>query len=227
MNAVLKKSALVLLLGAALSAQATVQATVQVGVDAQQPWQGFMNWWDLPADGGALSGQSFWAPADLSAQFSGSTLTLTPNTSTDRDAPLDPVWWNDGASNKLMGANLFVVDDSLAGLNIVFAGSVLSNTLAGGYTSRAFIRAFDANFTQVLAGAEVDLLDGQPFQVTFQSTPDHAHIEYGFDTIGPNARVGSSLGSVVIATVPEPSAWAMMAAGLLGVAALRRRGQRS
>ena len=123
--------------------------------------------------------------------------------------------------------NLFVVDDSLAGLNIVFAGSVLSNTLAGGYTSRAFIRAFDVNFTQVLAGAEVDLLDGQPFQVTFQSTPDHAHIEYGFDTIGPNARVGSSLGSVVIATVPEPSAWAMMVAGLLGVAALRRRGQRS
>jgi len=220
-----KKSAMVLLLGAALSAQ----AAVQVGVDPQKSWVGFMNWWDMPADGGAFAGQSFWGVADLGAQFSGATLTLTPNTSVDRDFPIDPYWWKQpgGSSNKIMGANVFVVDDSLAGQSIVFSGMVLSNTLDSAYSSRAFVRAFNADFSIVLDSSDDLLEDGKPFEVSYQSMPADVHIEYGFDTIGPNARLGNSLGSVVIATVPEPSAWAMMAAGLLGVAALRRRGQRA
>ena len=216
----LKRIALVLLLGAALSAQ----ATVQVAVDPQKSWIGFMNWWDMPADGGALAGQGFWGIDDLGAQFSNSALTLTPNTSIDRDFPLDPNWWNsDGSSNKVLGANLFVIDDTLPGQSIVFSGMVLSNTLDGDYSSRAFIRAFNADFSSILSNVEVLLEHGKAFQVTYQSTIVDANIEYGFETIGPNARLGSTLGSVVIATVPEPSAWAMMAVGLLGVAVIRRR----
>lgn len=219
-----KKSAMVLLLGAALSAQ----AAVQVGVDPQKSWIGFMNWWDMPADGGTYLGGSFWGVADLGAQFSGATLTLTPNTSVDRDFHGDSFWWKpDGSSNKIMGANVFVIDDSLAGQNIVFSGMVSSNTLDSAYSSRAFIRAFNADFSIVLDSKEDLLEDGKAFEVLYQSMPADVHIEYGFDTIGPNARLGNSLGSVVIAAVPEPSAWAMMAAGLLGVAALRRRGQRA
>lgn len=219
----LKRTALVLLLGAALSAQ----ATVQVAVDPQKSWIGFMNWWDLPADGGALAGQGFWGVDDLGAQFANSALTLTPNTSIDRDFPLDPTWWNsDGSSNKVLGANLFVIDDTLPGQSIVFSGMVLSNTLDGDYSSRAFIRAFNADFSSILSNVEVLLEHGKAFQVTYQSTIADANIEYGFETIGPNARLGSTLGSVVIATVPEPSAWAMMAVGLLGVAVIRRRRRR-
>lgn len=219
-----KKSALVLLLGAALSAQ----AAVQVGVDAQKSWIGFMNWWDMPADGGNFAGQGFWGIADLGAQFSSSTLTLTPNTSIDRDAPLDGYWWKpDGSSNKIMGANLFVLDDTLAGQSIVFSGMVTSNTLASPYTTHAFIRSFNADFSILLTTTEVLLEGGKSFQVTYQSKAADVHIEYGFDTIGPDARIGNSLGSMVIAAVPEPSAWAMMAAGLLGVAALGRRGRRA
>jgi hypothetical protein len=212
-----------LLLGTALAAQ----AAVHVGVDPAKPWLGFMNWWDLPAEGGALAGQSFWGPADLGAQFAGSTLTLTPNTSVDRDAPTDPYWWKaDGSSNKILGANLFVVDDALAGQHIVFSGTTTSNTLDGAYRSNAFVRAFNADFSVMFASIDVPLVHGQPFRVEYLSSADDVHIEYGFDTIGPAARIGDALGSVVIATVPEPAAWASMAAGLLLLAARHRRAGR-
>lgn len=202
------------------------QAAVVVGVDPQKTWVGFMNWWDMPADGGAFAGQGFWAPADLAAKFSSSTLTLSPNTSLDRDVPTDPYWWKpDGSSNKVMGANLFVIDDALLGQDFVFSGMVLSNTLASGYKSSAFVRTFNFDFSVVLSSFEVLLEDGKPFQVNYQSSLADAHITYGFDTIGPNARLGNTLGSVVIATVPEPAAWTLIAAGLLGVAASRRRGR--
>lgn len=224
MNSSFKKTALVLLLGAALSAQ----ATVQVGVDPQKSWIGFMNWLDMPADGGAFAGQGFWGVADLAAEFSGSALTLTPNTSIDRDYPNDPYWWKaDGSSNKIMSANVFVIDASLPGQSIVFSGMVLSNTLDSDYSARAFIRAFNADFSSMLSNVEVPLVSGQAFLVPYQSTLADANIEYGFETIGPDARLGNTLGSVVIAVVPEPSAWAMMAAGLVGVAVIRRRSRRA
>lgn len=220
----LKMSVLALLLGASLAAQ----AVVHVEFDAQKPWTGFMNWWDMPADGGAFVAQQAWDIADLDAQFSGSTLTLTPNTSTDRYAPSDPYWWKgDGSSNKIMGANLLVIDDSLAGQSTVFSGWVASNTLDGAYGSHVFIRAFNADYSSMLDSVEVPLEHGKAFQVAYQSTASDVHIQYGFDTIGPNARFGNSLGSVVITAVPEPSTWAMMAAGLLGLAALRRTDQRA
>lgn len=226
MHLLFRNFALALLLVAAVSAQA-----VQVGVDRQKTWVGFMNWLDMPADGGAFRGQGFWAAADLAAQFSGASLTLSPNTSVDRDLPTDPYWWKpDGRSNKIMSANLFVVDDVLAQQSIVFSGRVSSHTLAPDYLSRAFIRAFSADFGTMLASTEVLLEGGQAFQVVYQSQAADVHIEYGFETIGPDARLGSALGSVVIATVPEPSAMAMLAAGLLGllgVVAIRRRAQRA
>jgi hypothetical protein len=215
----LRKFALAALLGSALAAQ----AAVQVGVDPSKNWIGFMNWFNMPAEGGAFDGQGFWAPADLGSEFSGSTLTLTPNTSLDRDRPTDPYWWKpDGSSNKVMGANLFVLDDTLVGQSIVFSGRVLSNTLAPGYKSSAFIRSFNADFSVLLSSIEVVLQDGMAFQVAYQSGGADRHIEYGFDTIGPNARIGNDFGSVVIATVPEPAAWTLLALSLLAATAVRR-----
>lgn len=220
MNLLLKPTmAAVLLCGAALA-----QAAVTVVVDPSKDWIGFMNWWDLPADGGNFSGQGFWGAADLDSRFDANTLTLSPNTSTDRDTPSAALWWKpDGSSNKIMSANLLVIDDSLAGQDIVFTGTVLSNTLADGYTSRAFIRAFNASYSIMLGSADTLLQGGQDFEVRLQSTSGHVHIQYGFDTIGPNARMGNSLGSVVISAVPEPSALAMLAGGLLGLGLLRNR----
>jgi hypothetical protein len=220
MNLLLKPTTAAVLLCAAAAAQ----AAVTVGVDSRQDWIGFMNWSDLPADGGGFRGQGFWGVADLDARFAATTLTLAPNTSTDRDASTLPLWWKpDGSSNKIMSANLLVIDDTLAGQDIVFAGTVLSNTLADGYSSRAFIRAFNGSYSTMLGSASTLLQGGQAFEVRFQSAAGDVHIQYGFDTIGPNARIGNSLGSVVITAVPEPSAFAMLAAGLLGAGLVRAR----
>lgn len=186
---VFKQSTLALLLGAALSAQ----AAVQVGVDPQKDWVGFMNWFDLPADGGAFRGPGFRTSTDLDAQFSGSSLTSSPNTSTGRDFPADPDWWKPGrGSNRFMGANLFVVGDLLAQQSVVFSGWFSSHARAPDYSARAFIRAFSADFGTVLATVEVVLEVGKAFQVSYDALPADVHIEYGFDTRGPNARLGNT-----------------------------------
>lgn len=221
----LLKTALVL---AALGSSLVAQSAVVVRVDPLADWTGFMNWFDMPADGGGFVAQGFWSAADLSSSFANSTLTLAPNTSLDRDVPDDAYWWKpDGSSNKVMGANLFVNDDSLIGQDIVFTGMVLSNTLAPGYSARAVIRVFNFNYSIVVDTFEAPLQDGQMFEVTYQSAPTDAHIQYAFEWVGPNARIGNRLGSVVIATVPEPSTGMAAACALLALVAIRRRRPRA
>ena len=117
----------VLLLGAGSRMSA---AAVTVGVDSGATWLGFMNVFNLPADGGAFAFNGSWGTADLNASFAGPLLTLTPNTSIDRDVPADPFWWKgDGSANKNMFASMYVQDNTLAGQTVTFTGRVLANSL--------------------------------------------------------------------------------------------------
>jgi len=136
--------AMLLLLGAISSASA-----VNVIVDSSKTWIGFMNVSELPANGGAYQFGSYWGTTDLNASFSSAGLTLTPNTSIDRDVPNDAYWWVGGAGgapNKNMDASMYVQDDTLAGQTVTFSGNCVSNTLVSPYTVTVFIKDFAPDF---------------------------------------------------------------------------------
>ena len=60
-----------------------------VTVDPSASWQGFMNVFELPSNGGGFVFGSGWGTADLTATFSGSVLTLGPNSIGDPS----PFWY--------------------------------------------------------------------------------------------------------------------------------------
>jgi hypothetical protein len=207
-----------------LTTISTAKADMTVSVDPGAAWIGYMNVFELPANGGAYLWGSGWGTADLNASFSGSILILTPNTSIDRDVPNDSYWWvggADGAPNKNMDANLYVQDDALAGQTVTFTGNVLANTLVSPYTSTIFIKDFAPDYSSFVSTT----LSAAPgvFSLSLL-TGVGDHIQYGFETIGPDARLSTvaSLGFVQATAVPEPSAFALLAGGMV-VLLIRRR----
>jgi len=216
-----------LALGLVLAVSPVAHAAVTVTVDPAKTWLGFMNVSNLPADGGAYQFGSGWGTGDLNATFAGPVLTLSPNTSISRDVALsDAFWWKpDGSPNKNMSASMYVQDNSLAGQIVNFTSNVATNSLVNPYTSVAFIKEFDGSFNLV-SSVSVPLTAGV-FAINLATTTG-VNIQYGFETIGPNARNESgqaaALGSVQITAIPEPSGSALagLAAGLLFLR--RRRG---
>lgn len=189
--------AMLLLLGAISSASA-----VNVIVDSSKTWIGFMNVSELPANGGAYQFGSYWGTTDLNASFSSAGLTLTPNTSIDRDVPNDAYWWVGGAGgapNKNMDASMYVQDDTLAGQTVTFSGNCVSNTLVSPYTVTVFIKDFAPDFSSFTT-TTATLTTGTAFSITLATTAGD-HIQYGFETIGPDARLATvaTLGKVIIA----------------------------
>lgn len=196
-------AAICALFGAAYSAN----AQVTVGVDSSQAWIGYMNVSELPVNGGAFDFGSVWATADLPATFAGTTLTMTPNTSIDRDNPADAYWWTGagpGTANKSMEA-LFYVDDSttLPGKDVTFSGNVIGNTLVSPYSAVIFIKDFVPDYSS-FTGVSTPLVPG-PFSIHYQTTVGN-HVQYGFAVTGPNARLSeiASLGSVKITAISSP-----------------------
>ncbi|HEY3413125.1 MAG TPA: hypothetical protein VGM51_08715 [Armatimonadota bacterium] len=188
----------------ALLGTAGASAQVTVGVDSTKAWIGYMNVTELS---GAAAFSSAWATADLPATFNGTTLTLTPNTNIDATNPLDPYWWTGpgpGTGNKIMEA-LFYVEDSttLPGKDVTFSGNVIANTLVSPYASVIFIKDFAPDFS-THTGVEIPVVPG-PFSIHFQTTAGD-HVQYGFATKGPNARLSevAGLGSVQITATSSP-----------------------
>src|ERR1700690_3079091 len=75
--------------GAFFAGALTGPAQTPVNVDPGAAWIGYMNVFELPENGGAYVSGSSWGTADLCATFSGTTLTLTPNTIGDPS----PYWY--------------------------------------------------------------------------------------------------------------------------------------
>ena len=222
MKKLIKPFTICALLGTALTLQA--QVTTSVIVNPSQTWIGYMNWSPVAGDAAGYggSGGGAWATADLQASFSGSVLTLSPNINTYNAT--DPYWVNaDGSGANNMDALMYVQDDTLAGSTVTFSGTTLANTLVSPYTSAAFIRDFTpsyGSFTQ----STVPLTAGS-FSINLATTAGD-HIQYGFETIGPDANPATvaSLGNVQIAAVPEPSTLALAGlGGLAGLFLIRRR----
>ncbi len=167
-------------------------------VDPSKTWNGFMNVFNTPQDltnpNGYVFGQA-WGTADLRASYSGSSLTLSPNTIGDPAG----FWYvntgNGSVGNKSMDASFYVEPaGSLPGVTMTFAGTVLANTLVSGsntnpagngWTCVAFIKDFAPDFSSSVV-VTTPLTNGTTFRISLATINDPArHIQYGFETIGP------------------------------------------
>jgi len=211
------------LAGSALSSQAQVDVTVDPGAS----WQGYMNVFELPSNGGAYVFGSPWGTGDLVANFSGPVLTLSPNTIGDPN----PFWYTPSggpgaAGNKIMEANMYVQNDGgWAGQTVSFSGTVLANSFTSAHSTVAFIRDFAPDFssfnvTSIALGGPGD------FTISLATINDPArHVQYGFTTTGVNVWVTDvgSFGNLQVTAIPEPSTFALAGLGLAALLVLRRR----
>ena len=200
-----------LVLGAVLACTlgAGSAKAVDFTVNSGDPYQGFMNVFNLPSAGGAFQFASPWGTPDLNAVFSGNNLTLSPNTIGDPD----PYWYTPSGGpgstgNKIMDANMYVEPaGSLPGVTVSFSGNVLSNTLTSAHPTVAFVRDFAPDFSSVVEQTVVLPASGV-FTVVLATINDGArHVQYGFQMKGPNVWVTdvAPFGKVVIGPV-QPTA---------------------
>lgn len=216
---------------AAMLSSAAAVADTAVTLDPAAPWQGFMNVFDLPGNGGAYQFGSPWGTADLTATYTGSLLTLGPNSIGDPNSYWYTPSGGPGAlGNKIMDANMYVEPaGSLPGQNVTFSGVVLSNTLVGqvdgngnGWTSVAFIKDFAPDYSSFNI-ITVPLTAGA-FSITLPTINDPArHVQYGFESIGPDVWItdAPNFGNIRIVPIPEPACLLLLATGAL--LATRRR----
>ena len=192
-----------------------------VTVDATTLTHGYMNVFALPASGhypanapGGFQFGSGWGLADLISSFgwSGDTnsVQLSPNTIGDPNC----YWYNDPANgacgtagqatgatgNKLMDASLYAeftgvyVDQDLTFTATVVNSNLLKHVdgATNGWTSVAFIKDFAGDFsshTQVTAP-----LTNGTFHITLHTSANAAHhIQWGFETIGPDVWAADPL----------------------------------
>jgi hypothetical protein len=191
------------------------QNYINLGVDTNQTWVGYMNVFDLPGSPayGAVGTYQFgsvWGTADLDAVVSGTNVIIGPNTSICRDsiAQLPPpgpggmtntYWWNGQGTgttngNKTMDALYYVQNDSLNNANnlLTFSGTCVSNNMIFPYQTIAFIKELASDYSSQVQYSSAPLAAGQPFTVLYNpSGALGAHIQYGFETIGPNANTNS------------------------------------
>lgn len=211
MNPTLKSLALCALLGSA----ASLRADTTVFVKSSANWLGFMNVFELPANGGGFVFPSGWGVADLRASISGSTLTLSPNTIGDPNE----FWYQNTSGtatapnfggpgqlgNKIMEANLYVEvnDGSLSGQEVTFTGNVSAFTLTNTHNVVAFIRDFGPNYSSPITQT-VPLTEAGTFSVSLNTLAGSGRIvQYGFQTTGENVWITdvAPFGNVQIDTV--------------------------
>ena len=206
MKSFLKKSLLagltaIVLLGTAVLGYS--QTTVVP--NPHQPWIGYMNVFGLntnnnSANYGAYQFGQAWGIFDLRATNDTATATnyleLTPCVNVWN--PTNTYWVNaNGTPNKWMDASYYVENNNIAGQYITFSGICLSNNLSGNANSVAFIKDFTPNYG-AFTPVTVPLVAGQPFSISLQTTAGD-HIQYGFETQGPDVNPLYNTNYVVIA----------------------------
>jgi hypothetical protein len=220
----------------------TASAQINIGLDPNAGWIGFMNVFDLPQNTGngnpyppnlgAYQFGSTWGTADLRASFSGTTLTLRANTIGDPA----PYWYQPSGGpgaigNKIMDANMYVeTTGAFAGQNVQFSATVLFNNLVGavnqlgnGWTAVAFIKDFAPDYSSSVS-VTAPLTPGG-FNINLNAINNPArHVQYGFEVIGSDVWAGDPLSFNSIQVVPEPSTLALLGLGVFGaICASRRR----
>ncbi len=208
-----------------------------VGVDnSSAPWLGYMNVFELPANGGGFVFGSPWGIADLVATFDDGvpSVTMYPNSIGDPNE----FWYQDptgggnpnpggpGApGNKIMEANLYQEDStgSLSGTTVTFSGYVLSHTFTDAHTAYVFIKDFAPDYSSFnVSVMEVDAAGA--FNISLATSADAGrHVQWGFQVVGVNvwATDIAPFGSVTFSSIPAPASMALL--GLGGLVTRRRR----
>jgi hypothetical protein len=212
----------------------TVGPTSGLG-PASEPWLGFMNVFELPANGGGFVFASAWGVPDLSASFDGVSDTVTMG-ATPLDDPNE--FWYQGVGNpggpgvpgnKNMEANLYqeFPAGAVSGDTLVFEGTVISNTLndSPDRDTFIFIKDFASDYSS-FNGIVIPAPDSGPFSLSLAVDPGlegTRHLQYGFTNLGPNvwSTDVAAQGTVVYGPVPEPASFALLALG--GMLIGRRR----
>lgn len=130
-----------------------------------------------------------------------------------------------------MDANMYIETTGVyTGQTLTFTGDVLSNTLFGhvnqlgnGWTSVAFIKDFASDYSSSVT-VTAPLVNGI-FNISLATINDPTrHVQYGFETIGPDvwSTDVAPYGSIQIAAVPEPSVVALLGLGALGLISRRK-----
>jgi hypothetical protein len=214
----------------ALCASQTSAQTVTI--DPSTLTLGYMNWQptaytvaNFPGDGG--SGSSAWGTSALQANFSGTTLTILPNVNTY--TPGSAYWNNpDGTGANQMDANFYNETTGVyVNTTLTFTFDVIANTLAAPYNSIAFIKDFSPSYSSSTESS-IALTSGIETISLTTSVNAGDHIQYGFETYGPDTNPSSpaALESVVITpvtAVPEPATWAWAGSGSLLLLSMFRR----
>ena len=229
-----KTGLVTLLLVGAVAKSNAVTYTVDPGAS----WLGFMNVFATGGPGYGMAGAggfvfaSGWGAPDLKATFAGPVLSLKANTIGDPD----PFWYTPSGGpgavgNKIMDASFYQeFTGPLSGTTVTFTGCVLGNTLATGpvdaaghgWTSVAFIKDFAPDYSSFVSSTVT--LPAGLFSVSLATIADPArHVQFGFETIGPDVWAGDPLSvpSVTIIAVPEPTSIAL--AGLAAAMLVIRR----
>jgi hypothetical protein len=114
---------------------------------------------------------------------------------------------------------------------VTFTGNVLSNNLVGavnqlgnGWTSVAFIKDFAPDYSSSVS-VTAPLVNGV-FSINMNTINDPTrHVQYGFETIGPDVWAGDPLtfNSIQVTGVPEPTSISLLGLGTISLIARRRR----
>lgn len=198
----------------------TAYAQADVTVDPAKITLAYMNVYNLPIpDGdGAFRFGSPWGFADLTAYYTGSDLTLGPNTIGDPNEywyqcvgeAVPPNCGGPGApGNKIMEANAYAEETGpLAGQTVTFSGEVLSNSLTDAHTVIAFVKDYAPDYSSFVQST-VALTSPGPFSVSLATINDPArHVQYGFQMVGVNVWITDvePFGTITIGpTQPVPT----------------------
>lgn len=198
-------------------------------VDPGATWNGYMNVFDTPADGGGYLWGSGWGTADLRASFAAGPidpLTLAANINTYDDNPTDPYWVDQGTllGNKVLEGNFFQETSGLGGQTVNFAYDVTANTLPEGYTAQAFIKVLDPD--SGWATVQSTFLDLTPGYGSLSLSVDsfaNPVTQVGFVVTGLNVSGTSDAALTGVSIVPEPTTFALAGLSAAALLIFRRR----
>ena len=201
----------------------------KITINPADPWLGYMNWSATPQGWSPGGGGSAWGTASLNASFSGSQLSLSPNTINDANC----YWFYnpDGGDcttagsrpgsvgAKIMDASMYVeTTDLFQGATMTFSGTILNTNLlntthtnqeGNAWTCTAFIKDFAPDYSfAVITRVDLATNTGPVFSINYTTLNDvpGRHVQWGFETIGPDVwatdPILPGLGNVVVAPYP-------------------------